>query len=450
LHFARKNLQVQATYKDIWRIAYPITIGSLAQTILGITNTAFLARVGEMELGSSTIGNVFYFVLVMVGMGFGIGSQILMARKAGENNPQAIGKIFDHSIILLVVLSLLIFGLVSFFSHGILSLIIKSPHIQVGAGEFLKYRIWGIFFAMSAMAFRAFYVGISQTRIITYSAIVMAVLNVVLDYVLIFGHFGFPKMGLAGAGLASAISEAAAAGYLVVYTIFKRDIKNFRLFKFDDINETMFSRVVRLSAPVVLQNLISMGSWFAFFVFIERLGEHELAISNVVRSSYMIMMTPVWGYSSAANSMVSNLIGQDRAADVIGLLKKIVKLSAITSLAIALFSVVFGRFMLQLVASGDKLVNDSMYSFYIATLATFVFSISVILFSGVSGTGATRAAMFLEITNIAIYLSYVFVCAVLIGTPVEVVWISEVLYWFMMGTFSYYYLKSKRWVYISV
>lgn len=201
-------MQVQATYKDIWRISYPIMIGSMAQTFLGITDTAFLARVGEIELGSSAIGGVFYFVLVMVGMGFGIGSQILMARKAGANDQPAIGKIFDHSILLLLLLSVVLFILIWFSGHFIFKQIIQSPLIVLGANEFLNYRIWGIFFVMIAMAFRAFYVGISQTRIITYSAIVMAALNILLDYLLIFGNYGFPKMGIAGAGLASAISFA--------------------------------------------------------------------------------------------------------------------------------------------------------------------------------------------------------------------------------------------------
>ncbi len=443
-------MQVQATYRQIWHIAYPIMIGSLAQTVLGITDTAFLARVGEIELGASAIGGVFYFVLAMMGMGFGIGAQIMMARRAGENNHPAIGRIFDHTIILLLSLSLGIFLLVSFFQKTIFGFIIHSPGVETGAVIFLRYRIWGIFFVMLAMAFRAFYTGISQTRIITYSALVMASLNVVLDYLLIFGNYGFPAMGIGGAALASAISEAVAAAYLVIYTLFKRDIKTFHLLTFREMKNEMYRQLIRISSPIVMQNIISMGAWFTFFVFIERLGEHELAISNIVRSNYMILMTPIWGFSSAANTMVSNLIGQSKADQVMPLLKKIMVLSGSAALVLVSFNVVFAKPVLHLTASADMLVNDALISFYIVCFATLIFSISMVMFSGVSGTGDTKAAMILEISNIVIYLTFVYVCAVIIHTPIEVVWCSEVLYWFMMGMFSYYYLISKRWQVISI
>jgi putative MATE family efflux protein len=441
---------VRVSYESIWKIAYPIMIGSIAQTMLGLTDTAFLARVGEVELGASAIGGVFYFVLAMVGMGFSIGSQIMMSRKAGENNPYSIGRIFDHSILLMITLSVLVFTLVTFSSHFIFSRIITSPLVLSGAGLFIKSRIWGIFFVMIAMSFRAFYTGISQTRIITYSAIVMTVLNVVLDYLLIFGHYGFPEMGITGAGLASAISEAVAALYLIIYTAFKKDIKNFRLFTFEKISNEMFGKITRMSGPIVMQNLISMGAWFAFFVFIERLGVHELAISNIVRSNYMIMMTPVWGFSSAANSMVSNLIGQNKAGEVVSLLKKIITLSLCISVTLVLFNVLFAEWVLHLTAGTERLVHDSLGCFYIVCLASVIFSISMVLFSGVSGTGATKAAMFLEISNIIFYLTFVYLTAVVIHTPVEVVWFAEVLYWLLMGTFSYFYLKSLRWQLITI
>lgn len=443
-------MQVQPTYKEIWKIAYPITIGSMAQTILGITDTAFLARVGEIELGSSAIGGVFYFVLVMLGMGYGIGSQILMARKAGENNAPAIGRIFDHSMVIMLLLALVLFLLISFFGKYFFSQIIHSPLIVLGAGQFIKYRIWGIFFVMASTAFRAFYVGISQTRIITYSAILMASLNVVLDYLLIFGHYGFPRMGLAGAAMASSIAEAVAALYLIIYTAFKSDIKNFGLFKFKGMTSSLFSEINRLSSPIVVQNIISMGAWFAFFVFIERLGEHDLAISNIVRSNYMILMTPMWGFASAANSMVSNLIGQRKPEEVMKLLRKIITMSLSTALFLVTFYIIFARPLLHLTASDDRLLNDCLPSFYITCAATVVFSFSMMLFSAVSGTGATKAAMFLEISNITLYLAFVYVCSVILKTPVEVVWLSEVLYWTMMGAFSYMYLKSHRWKLIQL
>ncbi len=448
----KQNLPVQlkATYAEIWKIAYPIMIGSLAQTILGITDTAFMARVGEAELGASAIGGVFYFVMVMAGLGFGIGAQIIMARKAGENNNPAIGSVFDHSLLLLVVLSFFLFFAGQLAWEMLFPFIIQSPLVAAATVAFLKYRMAGIFFMLITIAFRSFYTGIAQTRIITYSAIVMTVLNILLGYAMVFGHFGFRPMGIEGAGLASAVSEGAAAIYLLVYTRLKRDLSPYGLFRFKQMNKAGFGQIIRLSLPVVLQNLISIGAWFAFFVFIERLGTHELAISNIIRSTYMILMTPVWGFSSAANSMVSNFIGQKKPELVMSLLKKTSVLSFSVSFLLVAGNLLFARDILRLTASDEQLVGDSLLAFYVICFATLIFSVSMILFSGVSGTGATRAAMFLEMVNISIYLLYVYVCAVWLYASVEVVWMSEVLYWFLMGLFSIIYLRSRKWLSIQV
>ena len=438
-------MQLKATYAEIWKIAFPIMIGSLAQTILGITDTAFMARVGEAELGASAIGGVFYFVMVMAGLGFGIGAQIIMARKAGENNNPAIGRVFDHSLLLLVVLSFFLFFAGQLAGQKLFPFIIHSSLVTAATLSFLKYRMAGIFFTLITIAFRSFYTGIAQTRIITYSAIVMTVLNILLGYAMVFGHFGFRAMGIEGAGLASAVSEGIAAIYLLVYTRLKRNLSSYGLFRFKQMKQADFGQIIRLSLPVVLQNLISIGAWFAFFVFIERLGTHELAISNIIRSTYMILMTPVWGFSSAANSMVSNIIGQQKPELVMPLLKKTSLLSFLVSALLVAMNLLFAHDILRLTASGEQLVRDSLLTFYVICFATLLFSISMILFSGVSGTGATRAAMFLEVFNISIYLLYVYVCAVWLHAPVELVWMSEVLYWFLMGLLSLVYLRSSRW-----
>ena len=102
---SNENLQVKTGYADIWRISWPIMLSSLANTVINFTDTAFLGRVGETELAASAIGGVYYFVLVMMGVAIGIGAQIMIARLAGENRPTEIGSIFDHSVVLLLLLA---------------------------------------------------------------------------------------------------------------------------------------------------------------------------------------------------------------------------------------------------------------------------------------------------------------------------------------------------------
>src|ERR1051325_907489 len=110
-------MQVNTSYRDIWKMAYPVMIGSIAITLLNITDTIYLGRVGEVELGAAALGGVFYFVMVMIGVAVGIGTQIQIARRAGEKKHSDIGEIFDHSLYIFLALSVVQFIILKYSSQ---------------------------------------------------------------------------------------------------------------------------------------------------------------------------------------------------------------------------------------------------------------------------------------------------------------------------------------------
>lgn len=443
-------MKVQSTYKDIWSISYPIILGSLATTVLNLTDTAFIARVGEVELGAMAITTVLYGVLIMIAISLGIGAQIMMARRAGEGNHPEIGRLFDHTFLLLTVLAVICFLVTYYLSGWFFNIILTSENIQKAAETYMQPRSFGLLVAITSIAFRSFYIGISDTKVITYSAVLMLLLNAFLDYALIFGHFGFPEMGLRGAAIASVISEIAAFLFLIAYSGIRHEFAQYNLFRFISMSAKRMHSIIKLASPIILQNTLSMGAWFIFFVVIEHLGERELAISNVIRSTYMVLMTPMWGYASATSSMVSNMIGQDKAEEVKILVRKIITLSVITTVLLFVVSFISPQWMLRLITSDLLLIDDSKGSYYIILGAMFLFSVSIILLSTVSGSGNTRSAMVIEIVNISIYIVWIYLCVYEFHTSLEAVWFSEIIYWFLMGFLSYLYLKYTKWAPVKI
>jgi putative MATE family efflux protein len=437
-------LKVETTYKQILKIALPITLGGVAQTILNITDTAFLARVGEIELGAAAIGGVFYFVLVMLGYAISTGAQILISRRAGEGNHTAIGILFDHTLILLIAFGLLQFALMQ-LTPTFINLIIADKDIAAASNDYIFYRSFALVFSFMGFAARAFFVSISQTRIITYQALLCCVLNVVLDYILIFGKCGFEPMGIAGAAIATAISEIVSALYILCWAKLHRAFRQYNLFGFKHFNRITAFKIFEISLPVMIQHFLSMAAWFVFFVLMEKMGRHPLAISNIIRSCYMVMMTPVWGFAAASNSMVSNLIGQGLKHEVMPVIFRICKLSAGFILLFTIGLSFFPNLLLKLTTNDTQLIADSMQSFYIALAATVIFSVSMNLLSAISGTGDTRSALIIEISNITLYILYIFCFTILIKSTVEIVWLSEIIYWVSMGVWSYWYLRRGKW-----
>jgi putative MATE family efflux protein len=438
-------LKTQIKYRDIWLIAYPIIIGSVAQNLLNITDTAFLGRVGQIALGAGAIGGIFYIVAATLTWGFGTGMQIIIARRNGEGSLSEIGRTFQHGFYFQIPLALALFSLMQFFSGDIMKLMIKSGDVLEATREYINYRSYGIFFAGVNMMFHGFYVGISRTKIITLTTLFMALVNAVLDYGLIFGNLGLPEMGIGGAALASTISEGIATIIYFCHMYFRLDGRKYKLELFAGFDDSLYKRMIRVSGPVMLQNFLSMAAWLAFFLFIEKLGEQALAISNIIRSFYLILMIPLWGFASATNALVSNLIGQGRQNEVLSLVLKIVRLCGIGVLLIVLSGILFPEMALKIYTNDQEMIRASLPAMYVVNIAALMYAVAFIFFNGVTGTGKTQVSFIIESGIIILYLALVYFLADRLRLDLYIVWMAEYFYAFLLGTTSYLYLVTGNW-----
>ncbi|NQY67206.1 MAG: MATE family efflux transporter, partial [Flavobacteriales bacterium] len=291
------NLLKNISYREIWSISYPIILGGVAQNIVNVTDTAFLGKFGEIPLAAAGNGGIFYMVIIMAGMGFTAGGEILIGRRNGENNAKEIGKIFSHLVYCLLALSVIFFLISKFSIPHLINAVSKSKEIAQYTIEYLDYRIWGVFFSFLCFAFRAFFVGITETKILITNTAIMGIVNVILDYALIFGELGMPMMGVAGAAIASVIAEVIAFIHFFWYTS-RIDHKKYHLFKFTRIKTNIVNQISKVATPIMVRNFISLTSWLIFFLIIEQIGERELAVSHIARSFYMVLIIPLWGFSA--------------------------------------------------------------------------------------------------------------------------------------------------------
>ena len=433
------------TYRRIWTVAYPIILGSVAQNLINFTDTAFLGRVGEIALGASALGGIFYLAVIMLGLGFGTGAQIIIARRFGENQLKKVGQIVDHSTLFLIAMAVISYALLQYGSEAILSSIVRSEAVLEETIAFLDYRAYGIFFAFMNMSFRSFYVGLTKTKVITYTTFVMATVNIVLDYLLIFGHFGFPEMGIRGAALASVIAEAFALLFFIVYTSSTIKFSDYGLFRFKGISLRQMLTILRISVPMMMQSFLSLSVWFVFFVFIEKLGEMSLAVSNIIRSVFVVLMMPIWGFATATNTLVSYLMGQDRQSEVMALINKIVGLTFVGVALIVSFGVMFPRLVMEIYTNDSALIEMGIPVLYVVSGGAMLLSLGFIYFNGVSGTGKTNISLVLELIVLSIYLTYTYLQVYSFGADVVRTWTSEIIYGSLLAVFSFAYLKSGKW-----
>ena len=433
------------TNKEIWRVTYPIFLGLLAQNVINVTDTAFLGRVGEVALGAAAMGGLLYICVYTIAFGFSVGSQILIARRNGEGNYRAVGPIMWQGTAFSFGMAVCLLILMYFSAAPLIRLLITSDSIYEATYEFFTWRIWGFLFAFVNVMFRGLYIGITRTKVLTMNAVVMALVNVILDYALVFGELGLTEMGVRGAALASVIAEASSLLFFLLYTYYKVDLKKYGLNRFGQFDLSMVLRILRISCFTMVQYFLAMAIWFVFFVALERLGQRQLAVANIVRSVYVVLLIPVQALSTTANTLVSNLIGAGGSSGVDTRLHKISRMSFLIMVVCVGLCVAFPGSILSVYTNEEALLVESVSALYVVCGAMLIASLANVYFNGISGTGNTQAALVLEVFVQVFYALYIIVVGMVIQAPVDVCFTTEVIYYVLMLGSSLIYLKKAKW-----
>lgn len=437
-------MKTSISTKEIWRIAVPIMIGNLAQTLITFTDTAFLGHLGVVALGASMIAGLFYFVFTTMAMGFAIGIQIIVARRFGEQQYEKIGSIFQHGALFIFLFGIILFLIMRLFTGTLLDLIIDSENIYAKAMEYMNYRQYGIIFVCFNYLYRSLYVGLSNTKVITFSTIIMATVNIVMDYALIFGHLGLPEMGVGGAALASFMAEVTATIFFTSYTYIVLGKKDYQLFKHHKFDKSLTFNIFRIAGPTMFQKLFTFSAWFFFFILVEKMGEEAIGVSSIVRSVYMIMFIPVFGFLSTSNTLTSRVIGAGRANEVMSMLFKVTLNSLICCIPLIFISLAFPMRVMQIYTDDMALAQLAVPSIYVICGAIIFQAIGNVYFEAVSGTGNTNAALWLEFCVLLIYIGFIWIMTHL-TSKVELVWICEGIYGVLITIVSFLYVRFANW-----
>ncbi len=433
------------SYRNIWRVAYPILISLVMEQMIGLTDTAFLGRVGEIELGASAIAIVYYMVLFMIGFGFSLGAQIIIGRRNGEGNYRETGRIFWNGLYFVLGLAGVIIVLSELFSPYLMKLMVSSHAIYEAALSYVRWRLPGMVFAFITAMFRAFYVGTTQTRTLTLNSVVMVLSNVIFNWILIFGKFGCPALGITGAAIGSSLAELVSLIFFVVYTAVRCDRNKYGLDKAARFDAAELKGMMPVCSWTMIQNTISISTWFIFFLYIEHLGERALAISNITRSVSGLIWVVLQAFSATCSTLVSNIIGEGHPEKVMSLVKRILKLSyGLVSIMIIVFCL-FPEAIARIYTDIPDLIAASVPAVVVMCSSYFLNVGGQVFFQAVSGTGSTKTAFKLEIVALVVYMVY---CTVIIGVlkmDVAVCWTAEHVYAGMLLLCSWLYMRSGRW-----
>ena len=445
-------MRLRTSYRQILAISAPIMLGSAAQNVVALSDSVFLYYLSESDFAAIGFVGVFYLVIAAIGYGFSRGGQIMIARRMGERNKSEVGRTFYAMLYFELGLSVLMFFFMIYGCYYFFSWFVDSKVIYEKSLEYLDYRAWGVFFSYAGVAIIALYTGVARTSFIILDTLILAVVNIILNYGLIFGKWGLPAMGIAGAGLASTIAEIVAFVLFIIYIFFDKEARTYRLFHLPKVDLTLIKNQYRLAFPIVAQAVVGLGSWFVFFGIVENLGERELAITNLVRMVYLILSIPTWGFASGVNTLVSNLIGQRKRQAVIPITWKTAKLCWFTTMILTLPVVLYPQVVLSPLLGdvNQSLIIDAQPIFNVLLIILTGFSIGAIFFNGMVGTGATSYGLRIQTIGALFYLAYIYIVVNFTNGGLPWAWAAEGFYWGLILIWTIWYLRSRKWYGLKV
>ncbi len=415
------------------------------QTLINVTDTAYMGRVGEIELGATALVSVYYLTIYMAIFGFSVGAQIFIGRRNGEGNYNKIGDIVIQGVLFLLGVAALFVGLSKWLSPILLSNIVSSKQILTACMDYLDWRIWGLLFSAVSVMCRAFFVGITRTGVLVWNSVILTVSNVIFNYIFVFGAFGVPAMGIAGAAIGSVLAEALAMLQFVVYAIMKVDMKRYGISRQIKFAPDVIRGILSLSVWTMLQNFLTHAVWFVFFLAIEHLGEEQLAITNIVRSGSSLIFMPIIAFASTASTLVSNAMGAARTGDVMLVIRRCIAMSYAVIVPLIIIIAFIPQTYMRIFTDNVAILQGSVASVYVMLGFNLIAIPACIFFHSVSGTGNTRLALGVEVVATILYAVAIYGIIFSIRADVAVCWSVEYVYWTTILICSALYFRYGKW-----
>ncbi len=410
----------------ILALALPIIGGMVSQNVLNLVDTAMVGTLGPSALAAVGMGSFANFMAMAFIMGLSAGVQAISARRLGEGRSSETAAPLNAGLLIALAVgipwSLLLFS----FADRLFPLLVQDSEVVAIGVPYFQARLVGMTAIGMNFAFRGFWNGISESKRYLQTLVVMHVCNVILNWLLIFGHLGLPALGAAGAGIGTTISTYI--GTAIYFGLALRHARPLGFLRSWTDRSTVAS-MVRLSVPAGLQSFFFAAGMTAFFWIIGRIGTPELAASNVLVQLLLVAILPGVGFGLAAASLVGQALGRGDRDDAVRWGWDVSRLAMVLVGGGALVGLVFPDLLLGLFLHDEHTIALARFPLRLLGATMTIETLGSVLLNALLGAGASRLVMRVSIgMQWGLFLPVAFVLGPVLGMGLSAVWVAQVCY----------------------
>lgn len=443
-----KLLPVNSYYKKILHVALPAIAGLSTQMVVSLVDSAMVGRLDEATyaLAAMGIGVLATWALISFFSSLATGIHVVVARKFGEGDYISCGITLNNSLLLAILVGAVVAMVGVFFSYPIAHLFATDEIVGNYASDYLYYRFMGIPFFLISVSFRGFFFGISKTKIFMFSGVITNFLNVIFNYIFIYGEFGAPRMGLAGAGLGSTLATTFDGIFYTTIIFLPSYRKKFQNLKNLIINKSIISAILKISLPVSFQNVFILIGFLSFVSITGIIGTLQQAATQAVISTLFISFLPCFGFGIAVQTLVGNNLGARKftLAKIYGF--ETAKVATIYTILLGFIFTIIPQYVLLIITNDQTIISTAAPSLRVAGFAQIFYGIGVVLANGLQAAGRSMYVMKSEVvTNLLIFVPLAYFLGVYLNLGLTWAWMALPVYIILYSLVIFIKFNSIDW-----
>lgn len=412
--------------RRIFGLALPIIGGMASQNVLNLVDTAMVGMLGSAALAAVGMASFVNFMAVAFLTGLSAGVQAIASRRLGEGRDGETASPLNVGLMIAVAVGIPLSLVLIVVADDLFPFLVDDPEVVALGVPYLRARLLAMAFVGCNFAFRGFWNGINRSRLYMRTLIAMHVVNIALNWLLIFGHLGMPKLGCTGAGVGSASAMALGTIYYLFLGMKHARASDFLRRRPD--RETV-SSVLRLSVPAGLQQTFFAGGLTAFFWIIGRIGTVELAASNVLVHLLLVAVLPGVGFGLAAASLVGQHLGKKEPAEAKRWGWDVAHLAMILVGLVSIPGMIAPRLLLALFIHEPETLDLAVMPLRLLAGTMFLDTLGTVLLNALQGAGDTRRAMVVAVSlQWGLFLPSAYLVGPVLGFGLTGVWLAQVGY----------------------
>ncbi len=424
----------------LWLGAPPI-LAMLSQTAINIVDTIFIGHLTPDRLatdGQSALGISLPLFWMFGGFcaALGVGTQAMVARRHGERDPEAAGAVLLNSTVLALILSTIATVAGWYALPALFRLMHDDPNVRALGTDYARMRFIGILSMVGTFSFKAFYDGTERTWVHLLAALLMNASNIFLAWILVFGHFGFPRLEVQGAGIAAMVASYLGLLLMMVFTFRRSDRTKYHPYRVRNVSGRQIWNIAKLSLPSGAATAVVMTGFLMVIWVVARvdeltpqLGSIHTAATKIIMDILSIAFIGTLGLGTATATLVSKSLGEKDPALAERYGWQSIKIGIYIFGAIGLAEAIAPDLFVGLFSSDPLVIDAARDSMRLMGALEWVIAMAIVATQCLFGAGNTRFVMYAEASlhfGVLIPLSYLL--GVLLEWKVFGVWLAAAAY----------------------